>query len=138
MALHEDILATQPLLMRAFLDERRLAPKLGHESTVNMALQDMALLKAAFFKAKAVEPLETIAARIVRYYVTARRHSEGHFMDNLARLANDGCEHVVLFAHDHDDAVFQVDYRARTAYRCRCNFRPPVPPSYRPRRAGSV
>lgn len=136
MALTEDIIFADPVLKRVFYDDRALAPMPGHDAIVSIALHEIANLKVLFFKAKAVDTAERLAWLIRRQYFIARRHSEGRHLEELER--RDHCEHVQEFAHNERDPVFNVDHRARSAYRHRYSYRPATPGRYRPGRTRSL
>lgn len=148
MAFHEDIILADPVLERVFFDTRRFAPMPGHDAIVNTALYAIAALMAPFLNARTVEGAEKFVDGyshrgrychgIRHYYFLARRHSEGYYLDTLADQVGDDCEHVGLFAHERDDAIFNIDYQARAAYRYRYKHRPNLPARRRPGRARSV
>ncbi len=138
MSLTEDVIFSDPVLQRVFFDPRRLAPMFGRDAIVNIALHKISLLEVEFLKAKTADLAEQLAWRIRRYYFLARRHCDGRHLGYLERLVADGCQHVELFAHNEREPVFNIDYRARAAYRHRYTYRPPTPSRHRSRRTRSV
>ena len=137
MDLCTDLMFTDPVLQRVFLDGRQFAPRHGHDAIVNIADYEITRLKLLLLKATSVEFAERVQYRIRRQYFLMRRHCDGYFV-RLPAGHCDGCQHVLMFAHDDTDAFFNVDYQARSAYRHRHRARPGVPTRHRPRRTRSV
>lgn len=133
MALCTALIFTDPVLQRVFFDGRCLAPKGGHDAIVHIAEYEISRLKVLLQKAKSVEFAEQLQAKIRRQYFLARRHSDGYFMSMPAGY-DDRCEHVVRFEHANEDRFFDIDSRARAAYRHRFEYRPSIPARHRSRR----
>ena len=143
VSLHEDLIFSDPVLQRVFFDARRFAPTPGKEADVYQLLSRIAEREVAFHKARTIEGLErlTLGEMIrVKYrptvgdeadddkpcpkfryirragmremYFQVRALCDGYYFDQLT-LAGDGCQHVLMFAHEKFDPVFRPQYSAR-------------------------
>lgn len=133
MDLCTEMIFTDPVVQRVFFDARRLAPRWGHDAIVNIAEYEISRLKVLLQKAIDVDFAESMQQQIRRQYFLARRHADGYVVDWAAGY-DDGCEHVVMFAHGNDDHFFNIDHRARSRIRHRHKFRSTVQPRNRSRR----
>lgn len=127
MGIHEDIIASDPILKRVFLSPAVLVPLPGNFQTVNrryhkewlphlaeLGCQRGRLAEAVllFFKAKTAPAAEAQQFRIRDAWQKMREHAEGYSMEMMPA---DGCEHVVLFAHDAFGEYFNIDEGKRFA-----------------------
>ncbi len=138
MALTEDIIFSDPVLQRIFFDERRLAPRMKSSAAVVINhWYSITEYKILFQKEKRPAVAEYWQRKMRARWFVARKLCDGYFADMLGH--DDGCEHVVVFRHANDAAIFNVDQRARAAYWFKYAQRGPpewheLPDKWRPRR----
>ena len=117
MALIEDVIFSDPVLQRIFFDQRRFAPKSDLKAG-KIAGLDMAISEDKVKFQKATEPaLAEYWQRTMRSrWFVIRSLADGYFIRLPSMIPDDGCEHVVEFAHENRDKCFQVDFKARAAF----------------------
>lgn len=114
MPLATDIILSDPVLQRIFFDVRLFAPRRRQVASVNNLLQNIADQSVWFLKAKRIALAEPEQLKMRRAWFAARDLSDGWFIE-LPAGHDDGCTHVMAFAHDNLDAAFCIDLRARAA-----------------------
>lgn len=116
MALIEDVIFSDPVLLRIFFDERRLAARSKQSAGAVACLEwSISERKVEFQKEKHPGVAEYWQRLMRSDWFAARKLCDGYFIALPAGHA-DGCEHVELFAHDAGSAAFEIDARARAAY----------------------
>ena len=127
MALVEDIIFSDPVLQRIFFDGRRFAPRSEHAAgEISNLHQTIAEMQVDFLKADTIAIGEYWQRKMRARWFVIRGLSDGYFM-TMPAGHDDGCEHVVQFAHENADKCFQIDFKARAALWRRHARRPPPP-----------
>lgn len=115
MDIATEILFTDPVLQRIFLDGRRFAPRSeNYAGEISKLHQTIGEMQVAFLKADSIAVAEYWQQKMRARWFVIRNLSDGYFM-TMPAGHDDGCEHIVGFVHENNNKCFQVDFKKRAA-----------------------